>query len=46
MQFQYYAHKRPGLCARKIIKGTQLNLKKPCFIEPNYLAIKRQENLK
>ena len=33
------------LCARKMIKGTQLNFEKRCFIELNCLAIKRHERI-
>ena len=37
----YHAHKISRLSVRTMIKGTQLNFKKECFIELNCLAIKR-----
>ena len=37
----YHTHKMSRLSTRTMIKGTQLNFKKECFIELNCLAIKR-----
>ena len=39
------AHKISKLFARKMIKGTQLNFRKRCFMELNCLAIKRHRRI-
>ena len=42
---RYHAHKISWLYARKMIKGTQLNIKKGYFMKLNFLAIKRQRRI-